>query len=445
MKVNLAFLTLSILMSRCAFAGEILALKDDFSDGDITANPTWEAGDLHWFNPFFVEKIGDRYWAGSRRYGSFGTFFTDPETGWPVPLDVRKGPITVSLLVLFRPSTHQDALSMQLLGTDSRIAVRYDPRGSLLVRLWSLSVTKRRVEQTAYFKPAQSGRPVRMRLVIGGASRLVCDIDDKAVFRLDKSLYERVTPLLTQFDRIAFMGALRVTEPNVYMLVPQLQTTKAYRWITDIEVRGHPAADDVDRQPPLQAEPRTVLVFRGFASIRVPVETSLRAAGWSVTQVFDGHPLRGAALRVFRERLEIGNLRRRRWVVLFDVHARRLGLAGCAALREYVRCGGSILILGGPSTLGRGDYFSSPLAVCLPVEGPSTPSSLERVEGLDAAKFVHDVSPRPGATNHGTPVPFWQIEFGRGLCRVVQWATVGNPPRPFWKRPDCLPYLLMSR
>ena len=73
-------------------------------------------------------------------------------------------------------------------------------------------------------------------------------------------------------------------------------------------------------------------------------------------------------------------------VILGDLDAAALGPARAEALRDFVERGGSLVLLGGPKTLGAGGVASSPLSVLLPFSRPATPAA----EGRFPARWSAD-------------------------------------------------------
>ena len=429
----------------CA-AQTITALFDDFSDGNSTANPTWEAGDLHWYNPFFIEQLNGKWWAGSRRYGSFGASFAHPDRpGWPILLDVRRAPVSVSFLALFRTSTEKDAIAAHVIGPDSSVGIRLTPAGSLITTWRPFGPGDGRVFQDGGAIPRLSpGEATRVAVVLGGPDRFTLALNGKRVYRLAPRKVERADPLLTRFRRIALMGALRVQEPNIQLLVPEMQDTRAYRWVTEIRVRGVPEAPASGPFPELNAAPRSVLLFLGPAAVGTRAAAGLRDDAWGVTTVYDHEPLRREPLRAFREHLSPDTMSTHEWVVLFDIHAQRLGLDGCRVLARYLDMGGKLLVLGGACTLTRGAYFDSPLALCLPISSRPGHSDLVALTDEPRATIAFPVQPISVASRVRDHWPLWEKAVGAGRVRVLTWATLGSPDRPFWTEPNWLSSLLTA-
>lgn len=419
-------------------AREFIAVEDNFSDGDINANPSWEAGDMHWYNPFFVEKINGRSWAGSKRYGSMGTFFSHPEDRlMPISLDSKNHPIKISFEVLFRTSTTKDAIKFSLRGSSSILSFCYYPHGKFLVTCKGGIGNKKTktFQHSGQVPKCVPGKPLRLQLIIGDAKRISLCIDNKPVYSLSSALFPKADPLVfQQFDRIAFMGANNVQERNIHLLVPDQQDTKAYRWITDIKVRGSQAKIQVEKIKQFNPPKKSILLFTGFAGVGTHPKKNLEKYGYTVTEVFDSEPLRGEMLNNFRLYLTTEKLADFETVVLFDINALKLGESGCAALIEYVRVGGRLCIIGGTNILNRGRYFSSLLSELLPVDGVSGWEQLEKSD-QDAFTYQYKLSPKSTAKKINKVLPVYEHHFGKGIVRVAGCTLLGRTGKQrFWKK-----------
>lgn len=435
---------LLLFLAASASPAPTVVLNEDFADGDCATDPAWEAGDLHWFNPFFVEKIGDRYWAGSKRYGSFGTWFTLPDApGAPVALDATKDPVIVSFDALFRPTTKDDALSFKLIGFPAGVKVRLSAEGHVLVRAEpSKESSLKPVGGGGGLPPIDKGAPHRVEVVVGGPKGATVAIDGAEVFAFPAAKLEAFQALLGRFERIAFIGANITEERDIPLLVPEMQDTDALRWIANIRVEGTVLEPEAPDMPPVQAPHKTVLLMQGHGALCDDAAWRLREAGWDVTEVYDQEPLVAGNAAALRAHLTPENLATLSWVVLFDLHTQRLGRQGCLNLFAYARAGGRLLVLGGASSLNRGGYFSSALAPILPVTGEESPGALERRNGSSLRDFVFALSPTPDARAVDGAPPFFERSSGAGRVRVVPWATLGAPADPFWRRDGWIEYLL---
>jgi hypothetical protein len=421
----------------------IVALKDDFSDGDIVSGTLWEAGDMHWFNPFTVENIQGKTWAGSKRYGSMGaSFFAPGKTDWPISLDLSEGPISISFKVMFRSTSANDALNVGFIGAETGAHIRVVPDGQATVRFDTVNNEKLKRERIWMKIPElRPATPYDFEFVFSPEKGVTVSMDGKELFQLEEEKLAELKPFMNTFDRIAFMGA-NIAASNVPQLVPGVEEAAGLRWVTEIEVRGVPAKVRAEPQPPLEAKPNTVLMFCGIAALRNPEFGGLIDEGWTVERVYNHQPLRRDALQEFRQRLAPSSLKQYQWVIVFDISARTLGLKGCAQLKEYVRNGGRLLILGGACTLGRGLYFSSPLAECLPVTGSEGPESLRKISGETACQYAYDITAKDGSRRISENPPVFTASFGEGEVRVLPWSLSGTPTEPFWKTQKWLANLM---
>jgi uncharacterized membrane protein len=155
-------------------------------------------------------------------------------------------------------------------------------------------------------------------------------------------------------------------------------------------------------------------------------------------------------------------LRQYRLVVLCDIDARALDTRSQAALREFVKAGGGLLVLGGYYAYGNGAYATSQFYEVLPVTcGPPfdfadypTPGTLTigtlppglrlpaSLRELPGGLRFHRLTARPGASvvlrHEGQPaLVAWQVEQGRVAC--FGGTALGHSPRPgavFWESED---------
>jgi Uncharacterized membrane protein len=113
------------------------------------------------------------------------------------------------------------------------------------------------------------------------------------------------------------------------------------------------------------AGPAKILVARGAAmgsAPRSPIARSLEAQGFAA---IDGGPESLPEGAAGYESVSA--------VVLDDMPALAMTEAQQASLQDYVSSGGGLLVVGGESSLGRGDYYATPLEEMLPVETDSRP------------------------------------------------------------------------
>lgn len=148
-------------------------------------------------------------------------------------------------------------------------------------------------------------------------------------------------------------------------------------------------------------------------------------------------------------------------IVLSDVTADSLGTELITRLDDWVKGGGSLLVLGGYFTFGKGRFKGTPLEALMPVEvvGPwevrkaDTPLVLEagrdwpRGAALDwstkpAAFYYHDLKPKPGSRVlvQAGKVPLltmWSRERGKVAAFTGTTAGVAAPGVvPFWEWKD---------
>jgi uncharacterized membrane protein len=94
-------------------------------------------------------------------------------------------------------------------------------------------------------------------------------------------------------------------------------------------------------------------------------------------------------------------LARYKIVILGDLDAAALGPARAEALRAFVERGGSLVLLGGPKTLGPGGLSTSPLSALMPFSrSPSPP-----VEGKFPARWSADGLAHPALAGAGESLP----------------------------------------
>ncbi len=216
-----------------------------------------------------------------------------------------------------------------------------------------------------------------------------------------------------------------------------------------------------------EARGERALVFRGMTSERYRAAEALSdTLGPERVSVYTMEA-RGAATTP-RNKLALDRVpgaatwRDARWVVLEDCPA---GPGECLPayllddLEAAVRGGASLLVLGGPFSLGKGAWQGTPLAAMLPVQiaGPwelrrfDAPVALSGCEGAGLL-WYHDAPLADGATPGaltaaGTPMVASK-QLGAGRVTVFLGAPLGDPGdfgevEPFWEW-DGWPQLLRS-
>ena len=410
---------------------EIVAIADTFADGNIHTAPAWVGGDLNWFNPYFVETLDGTPWATARQYGSMGTAFTlPPDRIWPIGLDPGRGLMRVSLTVRFKPGTGNNFLDMHLVGVGggNRISIVFDPNGAVNVRQIAKDGS---LDMSCPVPKMLDGKPVRFEMGFGGDAGFVLLRDGKEVFRLDEKRREPLRRGLGSYHRIAFIGSQSITQSNETFMSPSFKDAEGSCWITDIEVRGVPERVEPPGNLGLHAAPKSLLALRGVGGLDTSLFAELAAAGWTVKTVAD--QTTNPSANPFQSHLTLESLLAFECVAVVDVAAPRLGLHGCAALREYARQGGKVLIFGGVNTLNRGRYFGSPLAECLPVVGTDGLETLVRDATAEHHEYAYQVARTPQArTEAGVPL-LYAGSFGKGRVVICPWTTLGTPATPFWR------------
>jgi len=145
-------------------------------------------------------------------------------------------------------------------------------------------------------------------------------------------------------------------------------------------------------------------------------------------------------------------------VVLSNVERQSLRDAGDVMLCKYVEMGGSLLLLGGPTTYGQGDFNNMELTKLLPVKFlPRFDVRWEKsgavvtkltdapaLEGVDFASnprvfWIHDVKPDSGADvllKAGKRPFLITGKCGKGRVAIITGTPMGNPERgqvAFWE------------
>jgi len=444
-KRNLGFLWLIMFVSGFSNAAELTVVDDDFADGDFSKSPAWSpVSSINWFNPFFVAGFDDKQWIGSKRYGSMGTPFKDPDRkGWKTTLDARQEPITISFLVRFEAISDKNAISVYILGQDCRFVFRFTASGHGVIR-W-IAHPKERVPVKTITVPLPrftKGVPVRIDIKYGGKLGVSIVVDGRSIYNLPGKNHPLIAEFGSEFNLFTLLSSPSRGERNVFLMKPSKQSERALFWLTDISVRGTRSASRIKRQPNLYAPAKTAVLFCGPGFINAKGIETLRESGWKLEMVYEKQPFRGVNSAKFKEKLTEEELRKHRWVVLYDISAGMLGWDICLRLKEYVRSGGNLLILGGAQTLGRGRYFDSPLAECLPVIGKDSPTSMKKNSDNPRYAYIHQVRKKKKAVIIDSGVPVYEMSYGKGKVGIITWAVIGNPDQPFWEEKDWLKKIL---
>lgn len=219
--------------------------------------------------------------------------------------------------------------------------------------------------------------------------------------------------------------------------------------------------------PAVESEGNLVLVVRGLYHRLYGVERAARSlAGVTVATcdaafTADGWALKPAFPRTYSE------LFRYRAVVLLDVDAHCIEATQRRMLKDFVEAGGSLLVAGGPYSLGKGRYHRTYLADLLPttldapwslaVEPapvPLYPGQGPLADALPGAPqpmvmCYHHVSPKPGAqvwlfAGKDPAVCVWA--HGKGKVVVLTLTPLGaSTPGPFFLSPWFSPAPVMGK
>lgn len=198
---------------------------------------------------------------------------------------------------------------------------------------------------------------------------------------------------------------------------------------------------DIGDRRAIIAKSKTVLWLYGLFSQYYPLEQVLGALGCAVERVESGGGLPE----------EVEELLAYRAIVISNMGAAHLTADGRAALAQYVRAGGRLLVIGGSLSLGNGQTTGTDLEELLPasLSGPFDTRPLPRASQLlqpapkspfaalpwkDAPRlyWAHRVAPRPGAalllTANAQPVLLdWPCARGTVMLYA---ATVEGDPQP---------------
>jgi len=144
-------------------------------------------------------------------------------------------------------------------------------------------------------------------------------------------------------------------------------------------------------------------------------------------------------------------------LILSDVHGSEFTDAQIKQMQRYVEGGGSLLVMGGPFTLGLGDFKEKGIAEMLPVSleafdlkwakrGKAFTKAVEHpiFKGVDLAKkpmvyWIHQVKPRKGARVLMTAGNYPCLvvgTYGKGKVAVFTGTPMGLPREgqlPFWE------------
>lgn len=426
-------------------AGEVTVVDEKFADGDFSKSPAWSAiNSIHWFNPFYIAGFDNKQWIGAKRLGSIGTPFKNPEQkGWELTLDAQREPITISFLVRFEAISDKNCLIVYILGKDCRFLFRFTATGSGLIR-WVAHPKEREPIKTLGIPLAEfkKGIPVKIDIKYGGKFGVTIARDGKNIYKLPKKDYSLISKFGSKFNLLAFYSSPSRGEKNIFLMKPSTQSERALFWITDISVRGTPGIVKAKPQADLLAPEKTAILFCGPGFLLGGGIEGLEKAGWKLDVVYGHQPLAGTELAKLKSKLTAKELRLHSWVVLYDIGGKTLGWDSCLELKEYVRSGGKLLILGGAQTLGRGGYFSSPLAECLPVSGKDSPDSLCKISNNKHYTYISNARKKDNAKVIDSGLPVYEMRYGKGKVRVVTWAILGNPGQAFWQNKTWLEKVL---
>jgi uncharacterized membrane protein len=195
------------------------------------------------------------------------------------------------------------------------------------------------------------------------------------------------------------------------------------------------------------AKSTTVLWLFGLYSQYYPLEPVLNALGCTVEKADQGGSLPEEAEELLGYRA----------VVISNMGAVHLSSNGRAALAQYVRAGGRLLVIGGSLALGNGQTTGTDLEELLPatLAGPFDTRPLPRASQLlqSAPKspfatlpwkaaprlyWAHRVAPRPGATTlltAGAQPILLDWLCARGRVMLFAATVEGDPPptdTPAW-------------
>lgn len=212
--------------------------------------------------------------------------------------------------------------------------------------------------------------------------------------------------------------------------------------------RADSAPPQVWAFPPQQ--PLRVLALRGLWFNDYGTDRALaRLGGARVTDCWH----RPDNLRFYPSTPEA--LLRHHIVIIGNINAAAIGADRMNLLRDYVRHGGALLILGG--NYGCADYHNTPLEEVAPATFPEKTSLVNEAVGLPLAPlpgaskttaapnaqprvyWYHNVTPKPGAktiaTAGGHPL-LLTGNYGAGRVALFAGTLLGDPPAgqlPFWK------------
>lgn len=240
--------------------------------------------------------------------------------------------------------------------------------------------------------------------------------------------------------------------------IPNLTLAVEYR-------RQMPARQPVRRvaegvpEPAKAAGPkeRSALVFFGLYTQWLKLEDALN--GWKI-KISDARP---AKVDYVPPASEISKYA---LVVLSDVTAESLPASVIRRIEDYVKKGGSLLVMGGPYAYGHGRYAEKGIEAMLPVEGApfdlkwaktglpfriTNDHPITRGMDLTANPMVywnHAVKVKPSGEvlmEAGDGAPLLVVQnYGKGKVACFMGAPLGEPPngqKPFWEWDGFVPFL----
>jgi len=153
----------------------------------------------------------------------------------------------------------------------------------------------------------------------------------------------------------------------------------------------------------------------------------------------------------------VKELLKTRLLVLSDVKGTEFTRSWIGQIKQYVRRGGSVLVMGGPFTLGLGTFAENGMGDMLPVglepfdlkwekQGQAIVKAADHplLKDVDLSKrpmvyWIHRVKPKPDAKvvlKAGDYPCLIVGQYGKGKVAVFTGTPMGVPPKghtPFWK------------
>gem|GEM_PF-3200849 len=343
--------------------------------------------------------------------------------------------------------------------------------------------------------PAQQAIGYTVRTVAGGCHRLALDSAVRSVDRVPASRAQPVTFTQVGTTPQTLTAALDAAITPTECVIPfSLQGAGAYatgelvfsgRDLT-VALLGGLGDETIYRIPvPAKAKrflkpkrmayrpsvPPRCLVVNGVYHRLYRVDQALAHLGWETDHseaakgVWSGHEV-----SFWPE--DYPRIMGYRAVVLVDVDPRAIGDEGLEMLREFVRHGGGLLVVGGPFALpGQGmaqaclgevlpvDLAQAPALTPLAAGGAlAAPPGSRLFEGLGLQPqprclWSHDLAPAARSAtllSAGARPLLVQAPYGKGRVAVFLGTVLGDPPEgevPFWQWrpwPECLARILMD-